>query len=120
MESTNGSKHGIHTRYICIRFHIWEPIWCFNPNIKQPKNYLLKSRWLGIAQSCGDALTYYIWTEEGTKRPQVLIRSIIRTRRKNIGKSTVYIKYNSELAKFHIDPKVNNNNDENGDLEETC
>jgi hypothetical protein len=65
---------------------------------------LKKTRWLGFAATAGYELTYYIETEkekgEGPKR--VLIRSIIRTRRKNIGKDTEYTKDDPEYSVFFL------------------
>ena len=78
-----------------FRFHMWEPVWYFVPGVKAPKNNLLPARWLGFANSSGDDMTYYIWTEndprrtkKGTKqaRHRVLIRSVIRTRRKKLAR----------------------------------
>ena len=53
-----------------------------------------KNRW--------GAFTYYIYTEKpaGTGRNILLIRSIIKTRRKNIGKDNEYIEENPDLADF--------------------
>mmetsp|Transcript_26234 Transcript_26234/g.54036 ORF Transcript_26234/g.54036 Transcript_26234/m.54036 type:complete len:168 (-) Transcript_26234:33-536(-) len=67
-----------------LRFHFYKPIWYFQPNIKSPKNNLLKGRFLAFADSCGNALTYYILTEPEDRkvRRQVLMPSAVRTRRK--------------------------------------
>jgi hypothetical protein len=61
-----------------FRFHFWEPIWYYEPS-KQPKDNLRKARWLGFADSAGDAFTYLIEPEEqvGAHR-KVLIRSNIK------------------------------------------
>eukprot|EP00957_Ditylum_brightwellii_P146486 11152698-Ditylum_brightwellii.AAC.2 len=59
-----------------FRFYFYEPIWYFQPKIKLPRSNLLKARYLALAESCGDAMTYYILTEPEnlkTKR-QVLMR----------------------------------------------
>ena len=78
---------------------MWEPIWYFVPGIKAPKNNLRPARWLGFAPSSGDEMTYYIWTEDEPRKNKqglrqakhkILIRSFIRTRRKNIGKEDEY------------------------------
>ena len=57
-----------------FRFYFYEPLWYFAPKIKLPRANLLKCRYLGLADSCGDACTYYVLTEpEDTKtRRQVL------------------------------------------------
>ena len=72
-----------------FRFHFWEPIWFYNPQIKTPRNRMQKGRFLGVAWNAGDELTYYIETEKSRdhERGEVLIRSVIITRRKNIGTS---------------------------------
>ena len=47
-----------------FQFHVWEPIWYFDPTIHKPGPNLKKARWLGMAWAAGDALTYYIQTEK--------------------------------------------------------
>jgi len=42
-----------------FRFHAWEPIWHYVRNVKAPKNNVQKGRWLGFAETAGDAMTYY-------------------------------------------------------------
>ena len=91
-----------------FRFHVWEPIWYFDPNIKQPESNLKKGRWLGFAWQAGDALTYYIETEKEKGRNMYLIRSVIHTRRKNIGQPQEYIEENPDLANFVIDERASN------------
>ena len=97
------------------RFHLWEPIWYYEPRTKQPDSSLKKARWLGIAHSAGDAMTYFIETEqdEPTKRNVILVRSIIRTRRKNIGTSTEFINEDPALADFFLtQPELESNKDD--------
>ena len=43
-----------------FRFHVWEPIWYFEPGTNQPEHGFRKSRWLGFAKNCGDHFTYFI------------------------------------------------------------
>ena len=52
-------------------------------------------------------MTYYIETERPRSegRPTVLIWSVIRTRRKNIGKKTEYVEEKSELADLILDTR---------------
>jgi len=61
--------------------------------LKTPKDNLLPGRFLAYADSCGDAMTYYILTEptEKHKRSQVLMRSVVRTRRRKIGTDDEYV-----------------------------
>ena len=79
-----------------FRFHFWEPIWYFAPDIKTPKINLLKARFLANTEHCGDVMTYYIMTEPAKGRKQVLMRSVIKTRRKNIGSKEEFTNNNSE------------------------
>jgi hypothetical protein len=56
-----------------FRFHLWEPIWYYEPRTKQPENSLKKAQWLGIAHSAGDAMIYFIETEQdGTSKRNVI------------------------------------------------
>ena len=92
-----------------FRFHIWEPIWYYDPTVKQPRDNLRKARWLGIAWQAGDAFTYYIQTErpQNEGRNVILIRSVIKTRRKNIGLETEYVEENPALSYFFTDADGN-------------
>jgi hypothetical protein len=87
-----------------FRFHFYEPLWYFVPDLKTPKDTLLKARFLALADSCGDAMTYYILTEPENKRirRQVLMRSVIRSRRKNIGQATEYVNENPDMESFTL------------------
>jgi hypothetical protein len=95
-----------------FRFHIWEPIWYYVPS-KQPLDNLRKARWLGFADHSGDSFTYLIEPEGQTgKTRQVLIRSNIKTRRKNIGKDTEYINDDPILSDFFLSPTEHATNQE--------
>ena len=87
------------------RFHFWEPIWYYEPS-KTPKSSYKKARWLGFANLSGDEMTYYIEPEDpktkGRRKPQALVRSIIKSRRKNIGKETEYINDDPIYADFFL------------------
>ena len=87
-----------------FRFHFYEPIWYFDPKIKIPKNNLLKARYLALAESCGDAMTYYILTEPDLPKAkrQVLMRSVIKTRRQNIGTTAEYVNSNPATESFTL------------------
>jgi len=65
---------------------------------------LKKARWLGFAHNSGDAMTYFIETEhdDKSKRNVILVRSIIRTRRKNIGTKEEHINNDPLLANFFL------------------
>ena len=62
-----------------FRFHIWEPVWYFEPT-KSPIDSWKKGRWLGFAHSTGDVMKYYVETAETGRKPQVLMRSSVISR----------------------------------------
>lgn len=95
-----------------FRFHIWEPIWYYDPTVKQPQDNLKKGRWLGFAHTAGDEMTYYIETEKEKGRNTILIRSLIKTRRKHLGTDREYIGNSPDLDSFLLDI----NKDSHGDL----
>ena len=64
-----------------FRYHFWQPIYYFDPNMSFPRPNLLPACWLGIAWDTGDVLTFHIKTEPKDKRmSRVLTRSVIRPR----------------------------------------
>lgn len=73
-------------------FHLWEPIWYYEPHTKKPKNNLKKAWWLGFAHSSGNAMTYFIETErdDNSKCNVIFVCSIIQTRHKSIGTPKEY------------------------------
>ena len=87
-----------------FRFYFYEPVWYFEPKIKLPKNNLIKARYLAVAESCGDAMTYYILTEPDNpkEKRQVLMRSVIKSRRKDIGTETEYVNENPDMESFTL------------------
>jgi hypothetical protein len=62
---------------------------------------LKKAHWLGLLQG---ELTYYIETEKYKSEDsnRVIIRSIIGTRRKNIGIDTEYVNNDPEYSDFFL------------------
>ena len=94
MEISNGNKPDISK----FRFHFWEPIWFFEPT-KTPKSNWRKVIWLGFSHSTGDNMTYYVETED-TPKPQVITRSCIKTRIKNIGMKNEYVEDSTENSDF--------------------
>ena len=78
--------------------------WYFDGVAKVPKPSFKKGRWLGFSWPAGDAFTYFIETERPLSegRPVVLICSIIKHRRKNIGKPTEYVEENPALSNFFL------------------
>lgn len=88
-----------------FRFHFWEPVWYYDPHVKAPEDSMRKGRFLGIARSAGDTMTYYVETErpktEG--KCEVLVRSVIRTRRKNIGTDNECIDDDVEMVDSELD-----------------
>ena len=87
-----------------FRFYFYEPLWYFEPKIKLPRPNLLKCRYLGIAESCGDAMTYYVLTEpdDPKAKRQVLMRSVVKSRRKDIGTTSEYVNDNPDMESFTI------------------
>jgi hypothetical protein len=87
-------------------FYFWEPIWYYVPS-KTPKDSIQKARWLGFAKSNGDEFTYLIEPEDQKGRKKhVLVRSNIKTRRKNIGETTEYVNDDPAYADFFLSPDV--------------
>lgn len=62
-----------------FRFHWFEPIWYFLPGAKSPKANMAKARYLCLAESSGDLMTYYILTEPEQGPAKVLVWSVIRS-----------------------------------------
>ena len=108
-----------------FRFHIWEPIWYFVSGVKVPLNNLRLDRKLEFADSSGHDMTYYIWTEDDPRRNKkghkqyrhrVLIRYVIRTRRKDIGKDDENINNDPSYSSFFLTPsEISRNNIEGVD-----
>ena len=86
-----------------FNYYFWEPIWYYDPIAPKLTSKLKKARWLGIAPNCGDALTYYINTENEQGKNRVIVRSVIKTRRKNIGTDKEFINEDPETSDFYID-----------------
>ena len=58
------------------------------------------------AETSGDELTYKILTEQKGKRGIVLVQSIAKSRRKNIGKDNKYVNDDPKYADFFLHPIV--------------
>ena len=57
-----------------FQFHVWEPIWYFEPKgAKSPSTKWKRGRWLGFARMTGDAMTYYIRTEKDKGQDEILV-----------------------------------------------
>ena len=52
-------------------------------------------------------MTYYIIIEKDKGKNVILVRSVIKTRRINIGKVTEYVNNDPEYATFSLDQHVN-------------
>lgn len=95
------SIHFGHTPDISpFRFHLWEPIWYFEKGAKMPIDTWKPGRWLGFAHQAGDSFSYWIRTERTTGRDAYLIRTDVKTRRKNIGTDQEYVNDDIEQADF--------------------
>ncbi len=62
-----------------FRFAFYEPIYYHDPAQQFPAPNMLPGRFLGISRTTGDAFTFIITTDSGT-RPTILHRSVIRKR----------------------------------------
>jgi hypothetical protein len=100
--SANERKTGYTPDILMFRFHLWEPIWYYELRTKQPENSLKKARWLGFAHSAGDDMTYFIepGQDDKSKRALILVRSIIKTWRKNIETKEEYTNNDPMLEIF--------------------
>ena len=58
-----------------ILFHFWEKILYLDTDIAYPESKEIPGHFLGIAKNTGDALTFNILSQEGTR----LTRSVIRS-----------------------------------------
>ena len=75
-------RHGHSGDVSAFRFGYYEPIEYLVPGRKPPLANVLPARYLCQAEHAGDAMTYYIITEPSDgSRPQILIRSVIRSRK---------------------------------------
>lgn len=83
-----------------FRFHWFEPVWYFLPGAKSPKANMAKARFLCLAESSGDLMTYYILTEPGASKPKILVRSVIRSRRKHVGTENEHTNDNPAYEDF--------------------
>ena len=95
-------------------FHFWGPIWYYVPGVKAPDTPLKKGRWLGITSSSGDLMTYYIQTEKEPDegRDVILVRSVLKSRRKNIGEPNEYINDDPQYAEFNLTDMANDDSGE--------
>ena len=87
-----------------FRFYFCEPIWYFEPKMKLPKPNMLKAQYLELAESCRDAFTYHIITETDnpSAKRQVIMRSVIKTWCKNVGKPDKYVNDNPNMESFTL------------------
>eukprot|EP00957_Ditylum_brightwellii_P159480 12139903-Ditylum_brightwellii.AAC.1 len=101
-----------HTQDITgFRFHMWEPIWYYK-KYKAPEDPWKKAKWMGFAHNAGDAITYYIKTEESPFK--YLIRSVICKRQRHVGAEREHVNEDSSLQPElrEIESDFLNKNDE--------
>ena len=67
-----------------FRFHFWQEVEWFNINAKNPEDGWTPGRFLGINDSAGDSMTYYIETKSENGRPVVITRSNVRAKREQL------------------------------------
>ena len=72
--------------------------------MKFPRDNLIKCRCLALAESCGDAFTHCILTEPDkcSISGKVLMRSVVKTRRRDIGKSTEHVNNDPDMESFTL------------------
>ena len=63
-----------------FRFHFWQEVEWFNINAKNPEDGWTPGRFLGINDSAGDSMTYYIETKSENGHPVVITRSNVRAK----------------------------------------
>ena len=70
-----------------FRFCFYAMVWYYNPAISSPRSKMMKGRFLGIAETCGDAFTYVILPVHENERPATrhvtLLRSCVRGRERD-------------------------------------
>ena len=66
-----------------FRFHFWEEVEYYDTKEKNPHDGWKTGRFLGINDSAGDAMTYYIETKSKKGRPVVITRSNVRSKKVN-------------------------------------
>ena len=63
-----------------FRFHFWEEVEYYDTSEKNPHDGWKPARFLGINDSAGDSMTYYIEIKSPTGRPIVVTRSNVRSK----------------------------------------
>ena len=64
-----------------FRFHFWEAIEYYDTNEKNPHDGWKPGRFLGINESAGDAMTYFIEVKSKKGKPVVITRSNVRSKK---------------------------------------
>ena len=82
-EALNGqtpifAAHGIFPDISALLFfRWWEPVYFYDDNVSFPFGTKeRRGRWVGVAENCGDVLTYMILTDD---TEQVVFRSVVRS-----------------------------------------
>lgn len=67
-----------------FRFPFYSKVWYYSPTVRSPKSKMLRGRFLGVAETCGDVFTYVILPVDESERPatrhSTLLRSCVRGR----------------------------------------
>ena len=63
-----------------FRFHFWQEIEYYNSSAKNPSDGWCDGRFLGINDSAGDDMTYFIEVKSPSGRPTVITRSNVRAK----------------------------------------
>ena len=72
--------------------------------MKIPRDNLIKCQHLSLAESCGDGFTHCILTEpdKSSIPRKVLMRSVVKTRRRDIGLSTEHVNEDPDMESFTL------------------
>ena len=66
-----------------FRFHFWQEVEWYDTTAKNPHDGWTSGRFLGINDSAGDSMTYFIETLSPRGRPTVITRSNVRSKHDN-------------------------------------
>lgn len=80
---------------------------------------MAKARYLCLAESSGDLMTYYILTEPESGKPKVLVRSVIRSRRKHVGTENEHVNNDPAYEDFVFTTDEGQKIVHDADLEDT-
>jgi len=80
-----------------VQYEFFDQVLFLDPTASFPADKEQAGRYLGVAENCGDALTYHIWTKESQ---QVITRSVVRAYDDTEDATQHPINMQEELFKF--------------------